>query len=84
MFLRTKSNGEHTYLQLVESHRSGTQVRQRVLTILGFPARVLGPALVFEPLWRQTGCRAALRAALATRRFQFDVERAVFAPSCTA
>ena len=71
MFLRTKSNGKHTYLQLVES------ARDRSLAD-GFPSRVLGPALVFEPLWHQTGCRDALRAALASRRFQFDVERAVF------
>ncbi len=67
MFLGAKSSGKHTYLQLIESHRSGTQVRQRVLTTLGrsladgFPAPVLGPEFVFAPLWRQTGCRDALR-----------------------
>ncbi len=116
MFLRSKSTGNRTYLQLVESFRDGPRVRQRILATLGrldqlqhsgaldrlllsvarfsqqaavlaardsaladgFPARILGPALVFEPLWRLTGCRDALRAALAPRRFAFDVERAVF------
>ena len=35
MFLRTKSNGTRTYLQLVESERCGRKVRQRVLATLG-------------------------------------------------
>ena len=116
MFLRSKTSGNHTYIQLVESSRDGDKVRQRVLASLGrldqlqssgsldrlllsaarfsehaavLAARdpalaagarssVLGPALVFEPLWQLTGCRQALRSALASRRFQFDVERAVF------
>ncbi|MDE0123859.1 MAG: transposase [Bryobacterales bacterium] len=37
------------------------------------------PALVFERLWQDSGCRDTLAAALAPRRFRFDVERAVFA-----
>ncbi len=38
----------------------------------------LGPALVFERLWEQTGCRAVLEQLLEPRRFEFAVERAVF------
>ena len=38
----------------------------------------IGPALVFERLWRDTGCQAVVRKLLATRRHHFDVERAVF------
>jgi hypothetical protein len=39
----------------------------------------LGPALVFERLWRDTGCQAVLAALLQERRFACDIERAVFA-----
>ena len=38
----------------------------------------IGPALVFERLWRETGCRDVIRGLLAGRRHRFDVERAVF------
>ena len=38
----------------------------------------IGPALVFERLWRETGCQGVVRKLLATRHHHFDVERAVF------
>ena len=38
----------------------------------------IGPALVFERLWRDTGCQAVVRKLLSTRHHHFDVERAVF------
>ena len=44
----------------------------------GAECRVLGPALLFERLWQSSGCRDTLDAALLSRRFRFDVERAVF------
>jgi hypothetical protein len=40
--------------------------------------RRLGPALVFERLWQETGCAAVVTQLLRDRRFEFDVERAVF------
>jgi Transposase DDE domain len=40
--------------------------------------RRIGPALVFERLWQQTGCRQVVKQLLQGRRFEFDVERAVF------
>jgi transposase len=40
--------------------------------------RRIGPALVFERLWEQTGCQRVLKRLLGQRRFEFDVERAVF------
>jgi hypothetical protein len=40
--------------------------------------RRIGPALVFERLWTQTGCQRAVTQLLHGRRFEFDVERAVF------
>ena len=38
----------------------------------------IGPALIFERLWRDTRCAEVIRALLAGRHFGFDVERAVF------
>jgi hypothetical protein len=38
----------------------------------------VGPVLVFERLWQQTGCQHVVRQLLEGRRFEFDVERAVF------
>ena len=34
--------------------------------------------LIFERLWQQTGCRHVIDKLLAGRRFEFDVERAIF------
>ena len=33
----------------------------------------VGPALIFERLWRETGCQAVVRRLLGTRRHHFDV-----------
>ena len=41
-------------------------------------SRRWGAPLVFEKLWQETGCLAVLRELLRGRRFEFDVERAVF------
>jgi hypothetical protein len=38
----------------------------------------IGPDLVFGRLWREIGCQDVLAALLATRRFGFDVERAIY------
>lgn len=40
--------------------------------------RRIGPALVFERLWKQTGCREVIERALKDRKFEFCVERAIF------
>jgi len=40
--------------------------------------RSIGPGLIFERLWEETGCRATVEAALGGRRFGFAAERAVF------
>lgn len=55
---------------LLSAHQQG---RLPVIT-----TQHLGPALAFERLWEQTGCRAVIEGLLAGRRFGFDVERAVF------
>ena len=38
----------------------------------------VGPALIFERLWKKTGIQEALRGLLHYRKFEFDVERAIF------
>jgi len=40
--------------------------------------RKIGPDLVFGRLWEQTGMAAVLAELLAGRRYEFDVERAVY------
>src|SRR3984957_18215253 len=38
----------------------------------------IGPALIFGRLWQQTGCQRVVKQLLGRRRFEFDVERAIF------
>jgi hypothetical protein len=40
--------------------------------------RRIGPALVFERLWSETGCRAVLEQLAGTREHGFALERAIF------
>jgi len=64
--------------------RSLSRFSERAMLILsgrGEPsleAVRIGPALIFERLWQQTGIGEVLRKLLAGRRFEFDVERAIF------
>ena len=41
-------------------------------------SRRIGPALVFERLWEETGCLAVIEELAATRKHGFALERAVF------
>ena len=41
-------------------------------------ARRIGPALVFERLWEETGCRAVVENLAGARNHDFPLERAVF------
>ena len=45
---------------------------------LAADAKKIGPVLIFERLWKETGIKAALARVLKGRRFEFDVERAIF------
>ena len=38
----------------------------------------IGPALVFERLWKELGLNTIIKGLLAERKFKFDVERAIF------
>ena len=40
--------------------------------------RRIGPALVFERLWEETGCRAVIAELAGKRKHGFALERAVF------
>ena len=114
MFARVKKSGKYQYLQIVENHKEGKKVVQRVISTIGrldrlqargrvetlihslskYSEKVLlvlsensdltasgkkiGPALIFERLWKETGIKKALKYVLAGRKFAFDVERAIF------
>jgi transposase len=58
------------HILLLTAHRNGQAPAIR--------SQRIGPSLIFERLWRQSGCRAVLEGLLAGRHFDFDVERAVF------
>ena len=66
--------------------RSAARLAQRsmVLSLIdqdGVPTlatRRIGPPLVFERLWRKTGCRAVIEDLAAERGFDFSLERACF------
>jgi len=45
---------------------------------LAADAKKIGPVLIFERLWKETGIKAAIARVLKSRRFEFDVERAIF------
>ncbi len=114
MFARTKKSGKYEYLQIVENHREGAKVNQRVIATIGrldqmhakgevetlvrslarFSEQALliisgrsdisaesikiGPALIFERLWKELGIPKVLQGLLSERFFSFDVERALF------
>ena len=45
----------------------------------GLACKRIGAPLLFGRLWEETGCRAVIEDLLAERRFEFAVERAIFA-----
>src|SRR5512135_3734417 len=65
---------------------SGARLAQSVLLLSAhakgqlptITTRRIGPALVFERLWREAGCQRVIEQLLDGRRFEFDVERAGF------
>ena len=116
MYFRRKQSQGRIYLQIVESQRTGAQVRQRVIATLGrldeleasgqldrllrsgarfvqqalvldaartgeapaIAVRRIGPALLFDRLWAQTGCQDVIAALARRRGYRFALERAVF------
>jgi len=117
MYFRKKTSAGRAYLQIVESRREGTSVRQQVYRHLGADRRVagkagswerllrsgarfadkaivldaldrgeakvvaarrLGPALAFERVWEETGCRSVIERIAGARKHDFSLERAAF------
>ena len=66
--------------------RSLSRFSEKVLLILSArgnadvqaTARKIGPALIFERLWQELGIGTILHRMLNDRKFEFDVERAIF------
>jgi Transposase DDE domain len=65
---------------------SGARLSQSVLLLSAhaqgrlptITTRRIGPALIFQRLWQQTGCQHVIEQLLDGRRFEFDIERAIF------
>jgi hypothetical protein len=70
--------------QLERLVRSGARFAERALVVTAAQddpsaaVRRLGPALVFERLWAETGCRVVIEDLAAERRHEFALERAIF------
>jgi transposase len=64
--------------------RSLSRFSEKTLLVLSGKADVkaqavkLGPALIFERLWKELGLPSIINGLLAKRKFQFDMERAIF------
>jgi len=66
--------------------RSGAKFCQSVLLLAAhgrgettaMRTRPIGPAMVFERLWQETGCQQVIGRLLEGRKFEFPVERAIF------
>jgi len=64
--------------------RSLSRFSERALLILSGKSDVsadalkIGPPIIFERLWKETGIQKAIKRLLQDRQFEFDVERAIF------
>ena len=57
-------------LMVISAHKKGK------LPVLS--TRRIGSSLIFERLWEECGCKKAIKSLLLERKFEFDVERALF------
>jgi len=58
------------HVLLLTAHKSGQ--------VPSISCQRIGPSLIFERLWQQTGCQQVISQLLAHRHVDFSVERAVF------
>jgi hypothetical protein len=64
--------------------RSLARYSEKVLLVLSGKSDVcaeskkIGPSLIFERLWEELGIKKVIKSLVADRKFEFDVERAVF------
>ena len=45
---------------------------------LNAKVKKIGPSIIFDRIWKETGIASIIRNILSERRFEFDVERAIF------
>ena len=72
--------------QLERLLRSGARFAAKAMVLsaaaddaaIRIAVRRIGPALVFERLWEETGCRAVLAELAGKRKHGFELERVVF------
>jgi hypothetical protein len=70
--------------QLERLVRSGARFATRAMVVTAAQddptavVRRIGPALVFERLWAETGCCAVIDDLAAERKHEFALERAIF------
>lgn len=64
--------------------RSLSRFSEKVLMVLSGKVEVdavakkIGPALIFDRIWKEIGIQKILGSLLSSRKFEFDVERAIF------
>lgn len=64
--------------------RSLSRFSEKTLLILSGKSDIsadavkIGPSIIFERLWKETGIKKAIQRLLIDRRFEFNVERAIF------
>ena len=66
--------------------RSGARFSNKMIVLSAYDqgesttcgTRKIGPGLIFERLWEQSGCKSQIEELLGERKFGFNVERAVF------
>ena len=64
--------------------RSLSRFSEKALLILSGQSEVsadavtIGPALIFQRLWKESGVETCIKALVRGRKFEFDVERAIF------
>ena len=64
--------------------RSLSRFSEKVLLILSgknqinAPAEKIGPSLIFERLWKELGIHKVIKSLLVDRKFEFNMERAIF------
>ena len=57
-------------IQVIDAHREGS--------LQAHGTKSIGPALVFDRIWRELGIRDVIVEKLEGKRFRFSVERAIF------
>ncbi len=64
--------------------RSLAKYSEKVLLVLSgksdpsVQSKKIGPSLIFERLWKELGIKKVIKRLLGERKFEFDVERAIF------